>query len=133
MKKDSKMSTNMEWCRKYVRSQVEKSGRDTAGLALLIELCAGSLMAWRKLQNELSDVDTLTVKEISREGNQKLVIHPLVAETSRAAETYRRQLSELLMTPKAKTSNTRTRKDEKDEKGNPLAQMLDKIARVGDD
>ena len=128
-----KMSTDTDLLKTRLRKQLRDGGRYTSDMDPLIELCAGSYAVWRKLQNELGELKSVTVVEVSREGNQRLAIHPLVAETSRAAETFRRQLSELLITPKAKTSNTRTRKEEKDEKENPLAKMLDKIEKVGND
>jgi hypothetical protein len=65
----------------------------------------------RRVERELRALDSLIVDKVSREGNSTPVPHALNPMYIQAVETVRRNLSEILATPKAATANTRTRKD----------------------
>lgn len=102
---------------------IDKKGLD--------ELSDGSRWMYCKLLEEAKKLPSLLVKVISREGNEKWEMHPIVNAISQAAETYRRQLSEGLGTPKSKKTarNAGGGADGDD----PMSKMLNKLEEMGDD
>lgn len=95
-----------------------------------IELAKGSLDVYRKLLKEVENLPSLIVDVTTREGNHKAEIHPIVTAINQSAETLRRQLSELLVTPKSKGTRSGRTADTTDD---PLATLMDKINGIGDD
>ena len=92
-----------------------------------IELAKGSLDVYRKLVAEADNLPSLIVKVTSREGNTKDEIHPIVQAINQSAETLRRQLSELLVTPKSKGTRSGRTADTTDD---PLATLMEKINQI---
>lgn len=103
---------------------------ETIDKQIQIELAKGSLDVYRKLVAEAAKMPTLIVKVTSREGNTKDEIHPIVQAINQSAETLRRQLSELLVTPKSKGTRSGRTADSTDD---PLATLLEKINDISDD
>ncbi|MBQ2434599.1 MAG: hypothetical protein II269_00520 [Bacteroidaceae bacterium] len=95
-----------------------------------IELAKGSLDVYRKLLKEVDKLPSLIVEITTREGNKKAEIHPIVTAINQSAETLRRQLSELLVTPKSKGTRSGRTADTTDD---PLATLLEKINDISDD
>ena len=103
---------------------------ETIDKQIQIELAKGSLDVYRKLVAEADNLPSLIVKVTSREGNTKDEIHPIVQAINQSAETLRRQLSELLVTPKSKGTRSGRSADSTDD---PLATLLEKINDISDD
>lgn len=103
---------------------------ETIDKQIQIELAKGSLDVYRKLVAEADNLPSLIVKVTSREGNTKDEIHPIVQAINQSAETLRRQLSELLVTPKSKGTRSGRTADSTDD---PLATLLEKINDISDD
>lgn len=102
--------------------------------AFLLESCAESMAYMRRVSRELRALDSITVDKVSREGNVTPVPHPLNAMYVQAVETVRRNLAELLATPKASTANTRTRKDMgMGDAEDPLAKLMSDLNAMSDD
>lgn len=96
------------------------------------ELAKGSLDIYRRLMKEADKVPDLIVPVVSREGNVKPEIHPIVNAIAQAAETLRRQLSELLVTPKSKKTGGRGSGGSTDA-DDPLSKLVEKINELDDD
>lgn len=95
------------------------------------ELAKGSLTIYRRLVKEADGLDTLLVRVVTREGNEKPEVHPIVNAIAQAAETLRRQLSELLVTPKSKkTSRNAGGGADGDD---PLSKMVERLTELDDD
>ena len=69
---------------------------------ILTELATCTLDVYRKLVREAEALESLIVPVTTREGNVKPEVHPIVGAIGQTAETIRRQLSEMLVTPKSK-------------------------------
>jgi hypothetical protein len=102
--------------------------------AFLLESCAFSIAYARRVAKELRNLDSIIVDKVSREGNVTPVPHPLNAMYIQAVETVRRNLSELLATPKASTSNTRTRTElGMGDAADPVAEFVSGFNSISDD
>ena len=100
----------------------------------LIESCAESIAYMRQVSREMRSLDSLVFVKVSREGNDAPIPHPLTAMYKQATDMVRMNLSELLVTPKASTSNTRTRKDTGiADAEDPMLKMMAELAQIGDD
>ncbi len=97
--------------------------------AVQVELTQGSLAVYRKLLDEMGNMKSLIVEVTSREGNKKFEIHPIVHAINQSAETLRRNLSELLVTPKSKgTRSGRVAESSED----PILEMMKKFEELDD-
>lgn len=127
-------SLNPDQIAKKLRESLKAASMYRASHEFLIESCAESIAFMRKCSRELRALDSLVVTKTSREGNDSPVPHPLCAMYAQASETVRRNLAELLVTPKASTSNTRTRKDTGvADADDPMIKMMAELAAIGDD
>lgn len=97
--------------KKQLMEVLKDAGLYRPSHAFLLESCAFSIAYMRRVERELRSLDSLIVDKVSREGNVTPVPHALNPMYIQAVENVRRQLSEILATPKAATANTRTRKD----------------------
>jgi hypothetical protein len=97
--------------KKQLMEALKDAGLYRPSHAFLLESCAFSIAYMRRVERELRALDSLIVDKVSREGNSTPVPHALNPMYIQAVETVRRNLSEILATPKAATANTRTRKD----------------------
>lgn len=97
--------------KKQLKTALEKAGLYRPSHVFLLESCAFSIAYMRRVERELRSLPSLIVDKVSREGNVTPVPHALNPMYIQAVENVRRQLSEILATPKAATANTRTRKD----------------------
>lgn len=97
--------------KKQLKTALEKAGLYRPSHVFLLESCAFSIAYMRRVERELRSLPSLIVDKVSREGNVTPVPHALNPMYIQAVETVRRNLSEILATPKAATANTRTRKD----------------------
>lgn len=103
---------------------------ETIDKQIQIELAKGSLYVYRRLIKEMQNVPSLIVEVTTREGNKKYEIHAVVNAANQSAETLRRQLSELLVTPKSKGTRSGRTADSTDD---PLATLMEKINGISDD
>lgn len=95
-----------------------------------IELAKGTLYVYRRIIAEMEKIPSLIVEVTTREGNKKYEIHAIVNAANQTCEVARRQLSELLLTPKSRGSRSGRTPDSTDD---PLATLLEKINDISDD
>ena len=120
--------------KKQLKEVLKEAGLYRPSHAFLLESCAESMAYMRRVSRELRALDSITVDKVSREGNVTPVPHPLNAMYVQAVETVRRNLAELLATPKASTANTRTRKDVgMGDAEDPLAKLMSDLSDMDDD
>ena len=120
--------------KKQLMTALERAGLYRPSHVFLLESCAFSIAYMRRVERELRALDSLIVDKVSREGNVTPVPHALNPMYIQAVETVRRNLSEILATPKAATANTRTRKDVgMGDAEDPLAKLMSDLNDMTDD
>ena len=110
------------------KKSVERSG-DSINNEILTELATCTLDVYRKLVREAEALDSLIVPVTTREGNVKPEIHPIVSAIGQTAETIRRQLSEMLVTPKSKKTKGSGGATEED----ALSKLVSSLGNLSDD
>lgn len=128
-----KPSLDPSYVKRVLQKVLKEEGLYNSSHAFLLDCCAEALVYMRRISRELRGLNSLTVDKVSREGNSTPVPHPLNAMYVQALETVRRYLSEMLFTPKASTSNTRTRKNIGESNDDRVAAVLDKVNSYAED
>lgn len=109
-----------------IRAAMDSQGTYTEDLELCITLCAGSFMAFQIALNDISRKRMKSfVKELSREGNEKLVAHPAFKVLFDSLEATRKQLRELGLTLQTLSASD-------DDEVNDLINEVNKIDRDGE-
>ena len=120
--------------KKQLMTALEKAGLYRPSHVFLLESCAFSIAYMRRVERELRALDSLIVDKVSREGNVTPVPHALNPMYIQAVETVRRNLSEILATPKAATANTRTRTElGMGDAEDPVAEFVSDFNSISDD
>ena len=96
---------------------------------ILTERATCTLDVYRKLVREANDLESLIVPVTTREGNVKPEVHPIVSAIGSTAETIRRQLSEMLVTPKSKKTKGGCGAPEED----ALSKLVSNLGSLSDD
>ena len=109
---------------KYVVQLLKKEGLWRPELTYQVEMLANELIVYRSLMEKMQKVsedDQLVITEQSREGDDRLRPHPILAMVQAQANQLRQDLKVLLMNYD-KTDNSQVKKEE-----NVLASLMAKI------
>lgn len=94
---NTKVNRSVTRLKRDIQSVLSYSGIYAPALALQIETLARDMTAYRMVSNEFFSLKEITVKEKSREGNERTGVHPLGNEMRMWSDTVRRDLSKLTM------------------------------------
>lgn len=81
-----------------LKKALEDQGSYTEGMDALIETTAGNIRAFHLAVRDIEGLKTSFVKEMTREGNIKLVPHPAIKVIRDQSEMIRKLLRELRLT-----------------------------------
>lgn len=81
-----------------IRSALKKQNTYTPEMESAIDLCAGSYMAFLKAVADIENLESVTITEKTREGNDKVMPHPAFGILTKTGETTRKALRELELT-----------------------------------
>ncbi len=91
--------TPLDEIKNRIQTAMKSQGTYSADLDLCIEICAGSCLAFQIALRAIEKRNIRAfIKEVSREGNSKLVAHPVFKVFFDASESARKQLRELGLT-----------------------------------
>lgn len=110
----------------------KKRESTTIDKEIATELAMGSISIYRKLVAEAEKLDTLLVDVVSREGNHKTEVHAIVSAIAQMGEIVRKQLSELLVTPKSKKQGGRGGGGSVDA-DDPVNKLVERLSEIEDD
>ena len=110
---------------KTIKNKIRKSLREqqnySKSMELAIELAAANYIVFELAIDEIENLDSTFVTEVSREGASRLMPHPAFKVFKDASETLRKSLRELQMT--LQTLQGVTEDDE-------LEKLIDKVENV---
>ena len=87
----------VENLRRTIRKLMTDQGKYRKELAYQVEVTASTLMAWRKVRDEVITVQRIVLKETSREGDERWKAHPIFEMYAKMTDVLRRDLRALQM------------------------------------
>ncbi len=92
----------VENIKRHIRNVLKNSGGYDVTLGYQIELVATDILLYRKIREAVQSLDTVTITEKSREGNDRIKPHPLIFELREQSKVVSRGLDMLMMNIKSK-------------------------------